>query len=43
MGTRFIATEECVDAIQTYKNALVEGTEMDTVIIKRTLERLVEY
>ena len=37
MGTRFIATEECVDAIQSYKNALVEGTEMDTVVIKRTL------
>ena len=36
MGTRFIATEECVDAIQSYKNALVEGTEMDTVVVKRT-------
>ncbi|PKG24678.1 NAD(P)H-dependent flavin oxidoreductase [Niallia nealsonii] len=36
MGTRFIATVECVDAIQSYKNALVEGTEMDTVVIKRT-------
>lgn len=36
MGTRFIATAECVDAIQTYKAALVEGTEMDTVVIKRT-------
>ncbi|MCQ6282859.1 nitronate monooxygenase family protein, partial [Bacillus sp. EB600] len=36
MGTRFIATDECVDAIQSYKNALVEGTEMDTVVIKRT-------
>ncbi|TRZ40620.1 nitronate monooxygenase [Niallia circulans] len=36
MGTRFIATSECVDAIQSYKAALVEGTEMDTVVIKRT-------
>ncbi|MGG1690103.1 nitronate monooxygenase family protein [Heyndrickxia ginsengihumi] len=36
MGTRFIATKECVDAVQTYKQALVEGSEMDTVVIKRT-------
>jgi len=36
MGTRFIATAECVDAVKSYKDALVEGTEMDTVVIKRT-------
>lgn len=36
MGTRFIATLECVDAIQSYKNALLEGTEEDTIVIKRT-------
>ncbi|WCN38959.1 NAD(P)H-dependent flavin oxidoreductase [Aneurinibacillus uraniidurans] len=37
MGTRFIATKECVHAHETYKQALVEGKETDTVIIKRTL------
>lgn len=36
MGTRFIATAECVDAVKSYKDALVAGTEMDTVVIKRT-------
>ncbi|MCM3568752.1 nitronate monooxygenase family protein [Neobacillus mesonae] len=37
MGTRFIATKECVHASEVYKNALIEGTETDTVVIKRTL------
>lgn len=37
IGTRFIATEECVDASEAYKKALVEHDEMDTVVIKRTL------
>ncbi|BAU27454.1 NAD(P)H-dependent flavin oxidoreductase YrpB (nitropropane dioxygenase family) [Aneurinibacillus soli] len=37
MGTRFIATKECVHAHETYKQALVEGKETDTVIIKRTI------
>ncbi|MCA1029907.1 nitronate monooxygenase family protein [Bacillus timonensis] len=37
MGTRFIATKECVHANQVYKEALVKGTENDTVVIKRTL------
>lgn len=37
MGTRFIATQECVHASEVYKQALVEGTETDTVVIKRTL------
>ncbi|WHY79188.1 nitronate monooxygenase family protein [Neobacillus sp. WH10] len=37
MGTRFIATKECVHAHEVYKQRLVEGTELDTVVIKRTL------
>lgn len=37
MGTRFIATKECVHANELYKQRLVEGTEADTVVIKRTL------
>jgi NADH:quinone reductase (non-electrogenic) len=37
MGTRFIATKECVHANEAYKQRLVEGTESDTVVIKRTL------
>jgi NADH:quinone reductase (non-electrogenic) len=37
MGTRFIATEECVHASATYKQALISGTESDTVVIKRSL------
>jgi NAD(P)H-dependent flavin oxidoreductase YrpB (nitropropane dioxygenase family) len=37
MGTRFIATKECVHANDKYKNMLVEGSESDTVVIKRTL------
>lgn len=37
MGTRFIATKECVHASETYKKLLIEGTESDTTIIKRSL------
>lgn len=37
IGTRFIATDECVDASAFYKNSLIEHTEMDTVVIKRSL------
>ncbi|WP_409305274.1 NAD(P)H-dependent flavin oxidoreductase [Peribacillus sp. SCS-155] len=37
MGTRFIATRECVHAHEIYKKALVEGNENDTVVIKRSL------
>lgn len=37
MGTRFIATKECVHANEVYKQALIEGGESDTVVIKRTL------
>jgi NADH:quinone reductase (non-electrogenic) len=37
MGTRFIATQECVHANELYKKRLVEGTEASTVVIKRSL------
>ncbi|MFD1360201.1 NAD(P)H-dependent flavin oxidoreductase [Lentibacillus salinarum] len=37
MGTRFIATKECVDAHPAYKQALVEADENATVVIKRSL------
>ncbi|KQL54775.1 2-nitropropane dioxygenase [Heyndrickxia shackletonii] len=37
MGTRFIATKECVHASDIYKQALVAGEETDTVIIKKSL------
>lgn len=37
MGTRFIATRECVDASKAYKEALVASTEADTTIIKRSI------
>ncbi len=38
MGTRFIATKECVLASQGYKNDLISAQETDTVVIKRTLK-----
>jgi NAD(P)H-dependent flavin oxidoreductase YrpB (nitropropane dioxygenase family) len=37
MGTRFIATKECVHANPVYKEMLVKGSESDTVVIKRSL------
>lgn len=37
MGTRFIATQECVHAHESYKQALIEGDERSTVVIKRSL------
>lgn len=37
MGTRFIATKECVHAHEAYKKALVEGNISDTVVIKRSI------
>ncbi|AST92204.1 MULTISPECIES: NAD(P)H-dependent flavin oxidoreductase [Sutcliffiella] len=37
MGTRFIATKECIHAHPIYKEMLVNGSENDTVVIKRTL------
>lgn len=38
MGTRFIATKECVLASQGYKDDLISAQETDTVVIKRTLK-----
>jgi NAD(P)H-dependent flavin oxidoreductase YrpB (nitropropane dioxygenase family) len=38
MGTRFIATKDCVLASQGYKDDLVKAQETDTVVIKRTLK-----
>lgn len=37
MGTRFIATKECVHASEVYKQAIIHGKETDTVVIKRSL------
>ncbi|MEK4424908.1 NAD(P)H-dependent flavin oxidoreductase [Solibacillus sp. FSL K6-1523] len=37
MGTRFIATQECIHASHAYKQALVDSTELDTVVIKRSI------
>ncbi|MEN1967019.1 nitronate monooxygenase family protein [Lentibacillus sp. N15] len=37
MGTRFIATKECVDAHPGYKQALLDADENATTVIKRTL------
>ena len=37
MGTRFIATKECVHASQAYKDALIASSETDTTVIKRTI------
>jgi NAD(P)H-dependent flavin oxidoreductase YrpB (nitropropane dioxygenase family) len=38
MGTRFIATEECVHAHNSYKQALIEADETSTTVIKRSLK-----
>lgn len=37
MGTRFIATRECIHASASYKQALIESSESDTVVIKRSI------
>jgi NADH:quinone reductase (non-electrogenic) len=37
MGTRFIATKECVHANEKYKQEILRAKETDTVVIKRTL------
>jgi NAD(P)H-dependent flavin oxidoreductase YrpB (nitropropane dioxygenase family) len=37
MGTRFIATQECVHAHPLYKRLIVEKGEQETLVIKRTL------
>ena len=37
MGTRFIATKECVHASPAYIEALLNSTETDTTVIKRSI------
>ncbi|MFD2132989.1 NAD(P)H-dependent flavin oxidoreductase [Pseudogracilibacillus auburnensis] len=37
MGTRFIATKECVHAHEAYKQAILDADEEATVVIKRSL------
>ncbi len=37
MGTRFIATKECIHASEAYINALLSSDETNTTVIKRTL------
>lgn len=37
MGTRFIATKECVDAHESYKQAILNADEESTVVIKRSI------
>ncbi|MHA6258564.1 NAD(P)H-dependent flavin oxidoreductase [Sporosarcina sp. CAU 1771] len=37
MGTRFIATKECIHASRAYKDALITSHETDTAVIKRTI------
>jgi len=37
MGTRFIATKECVHASTLYKQDLIERTETGTTVIKRSI------
>lgn len=37
MGTRFIATKECVHASQVYKQALLKSSETGTTVIKRSI------
>jgi len=37
MGTRFIATKECVHASDVYKQALLNSTETSTTVIKRSI------
>ncbi|MGI2327341.1 NAD(P)H-dependent flavin oxidoreductase [Planococcus sp. YIM B11945] len=37
MGTRFIATKECVHASDLYKKALIDSSESETVVIKRSI------
>lgn len=37
MGTRFIATKECVHASELYKQAIIKGSETGTTVIKRSI------
>lgn len=38
MGTRFIATQECIHAHELYKMALINADETSTTVIKRSLK-----
>src|SRR5690625_3677424 len=37
MGTRFIATKECIHAHESYKQAILDADEEATVVIKRSI------
>lgn len=37
MGTRFIATKECLHASRVYKQALIDSSETGTTVIKRSI------
>lgn len=37
MGTRFIATKECIHANNVYKEAIINAKETDTIVIERSL------
>nr|AIE77288.1 putative acrylyl-CoA reductase, 2-nitropropane dioxygenase family [uncultured bacterium pBIO2160] len=37
MGTRFIATKECIHAHESYKQSILEAGEDSTVVIKRSI------
>ena len=37
MGTRFIVTKECTHAHAAYKQSIIDSSEMDTVVIKKSL------
>lgn len=37
MGTRFIATKECIHASHVYKQALIDSSETGTTVIKRSI------
>lgn len=37
MGTRFIATKECIHASAAYKEAILNSAEYDTTVIKRSI------
>lgn len=37
MGTRFIATKECIHAHEVYKQAILDADDQSTVVIKRSI------
>ncbi len=37
MGTRFIATKECIHAHSRYKQMIIDASEEDTVVIKKSI------